>query len=190
MPQGIWLVSYVALWVVLGVTTLLLVATMRQVRQFYSLYVKAEPTWGLPIGALAPQLSGVPFAGGESADFLPEKGKLNAVFFMSPGCSACKAVLPQLNAIGGAWKQANHFVVVPANTDDTRHYVSVLKKAVDDSSIEVLSDAARTTARRYNVQSVPYLVVIGNDGKVCAKGSASTRNEVETMLSQAAEMFK
>ena len=194
MPQGIWLASYVALWFLLGITTVLLVATMRQVRQFYSLYVKSEPSWGLPIGAVAPQLSGMQFVSeagnANDADFLPEKGKLNAVFFLSPGCSACQSILPQLNSIGRVWKQANHFVVVPADVEATRRYVSVLDKAVSDGSVGVLSDAKSATARRYNIQSVPYLVVIGNDGKICAKGSAATRNEVETALAQAAEMYK
>lgn len=97
MTGGVWIASYVMLWVTVGVLALTVVALLRQI--------------GVLHARLAPL--GVHFAGEgperlAPAPALPDvdygEAALTLVAFTAPGCAVCEQLLPALRALRGQYR--------------------------------------------------------------------------------------
>ena len=100
MLSGIWLCSYVALWTLIALLSVVLVLVMRQVTRLHSFHVKTDPAWGLQQGEPAPsiqRLELIQTGDGplEHFDYYPGRSNakvFTAIIFISPTCLACRAM--------------------------------------------------------------------------------------------------
>jgi thiol-disulfide isomerase/thioredoxin len=90
----------------------------------------------------------------ELTDYLA-KGKTTIFDFYSDGCGPCKAFSPRLEALAEK-RDDIAVVVVDINRPGTRGI-----------------DWGSPVARKYNLESIPYLRVYGPDGKELARGDAA-----------------
>src|SRR5436309_10363554 len=102
MPEGIWLVAYVGLWVLLLGQTVMLLFVSRHMANLYhmrSLFpdrgVDASQE-GLPLGTEAPQIE-VMDLGGQPVRLGGPAPRKRLLVFLAPHCPACRAAIRPLH---------------------------------------------------------------------------------------------
>ena len=180
--NGALLVSNVALWVIVIVLSLVVLALARQVGILHERVAPAgalQPTSGPKVGELteAMQLEdlegGSVTVGGENAD-----GLATFVLFISPTCPVCRSLVPTAKSL--ARKEASRMRLVFASDGDSReqHVAYARDLALDDYPY-VLSQALGMT---YQVSKLPFALLIGVDGTLQSKGLVNTREHLESLV--------
>jgi thiol-disulfide isomerase/thioredoxin len=168
--SGLWLVSYLALWVLvlfLGVLVFIL---------FHELGVRvlhtAEATTrdGIALGEQAPLRQPLP---------VPAVGRLTLLVFGSPLCGPCRALIPDLNAFA-----RKHRATVDAwfVSSETRDGVELTKK---EFGLQVPAIGDRTAASEFKVRVTPFAFVLDDHGVVLAKGLVNHEAALKWVFDQA-----
>lgn len=124
-----------------------------------------RPPRGPQIDQDAPPIS-APMLSGERFELSHFKGKIVVIDFWASWCPPCRASLPALHNVAERYAQ-----------DDSVWIGSVNKERIQPAQIKdflrrmkvnfpVILDPADEISNRYQVSSIPTLVVIGADGKV------------------------
>jgi len=97
MTGGVWIASYVMLWITVGVLGLTVIALLRQIGV---LHARLRPL-GVHFGgegpdrlAPAPSVPGIDYSA----------SLLTVVSFTAPGCAVCEHLLPALRALRGQYR--------------------------------------------------------------------------------------
>ena len=159
MSGGVWIASYVLLWIAVVVLGLAVVVLLRQIGVLHARlrpqgvhFAGEGPARGQP----APPLN-LPEVDLPEADVMRAPAALTLVTFTSPTCELCAALLPSLRA---------------------------LERREPDLAVTVVEHSPSTLAafRAYNVASTPYVVVVDADGIVRGGGVANSLEQVEVLL--------
>lgn len=173
-------VSNVILW---AVVLALLVAVLALTRQVGILYERVAPMGALmldhgpKVGEAAPLLALESIGGGRVAIGLPQGKRSQLLFFLSPTCPVCKKLLPILKSIRGgesAWLD-----VVLASDGDLPAHAAFAARAKLAMFPYVLSTEL---GMAFRVGRLPYAVLIGEDGRVRAKGLVNSREQLESLF--------
>lgn len=173
-------VSNVILW---AVVLALLVAVLALTRQVGILYERVAPMGALmldhgpKVGEAAPVLALESIGGGRVAIGLPQGNRSQLLFFLSPTCPVCKKLLPILKSIQGgesAWLD-----LVLASDGDLPAHAAFVEKARLAMFPYVLSTEL---GMAFRVGRLPYAVLIGEDGRVRAKGLVNSREQLESLF--------
>jgi hypothetical protein len=183
MPSGIWLWSYLALWFLLILESLALIGVVRQLAHLHSYWVAHDPAWGLPLGALAPELPGRDIEG-EPVPRPAERGDKTLIYFLSPGCPSCRQVLEQMRALGQL-EGVSTLLVVAASELKTKLFVAPFCVDGIPPGVTVLADPRSQLGHRYKIGMSPYGIVVGPDGRLAAKTAGITMTEIRAALAQA-----
>lgn len=114
----------------------------------------------VPDGDVLAVLAPLPTADGSSFDVQSLRGKPTLVMFASPTCGHCNAELPIATKAASAEK-ANLVAVYVVG--GKQHAASVTKSL--GFTAPVLVDEAGSVKRHYDIKGVPYLLVLGANGK-------------------------
>jgi methylamine dehydrogenase accessory protein MauD len=170
----------VILWVVV---LALLAAVLALARQVGILYERVAPMGALmldhgpKVGEAAPVLALESISGGRFAIGLSQGKRSQLLFFLSPTCPVCKKLLPILKSIKsseGAWLD-----VVLASDGDLPEHAAFLEKAKLAAFPYVLSTEL---GMAFRVGRLPYAVLIGEDGRIRAKGLVNSREQLESLF--------
>jgi methylamine dehydrogenase accessory protein MauD len=178
-----WLYSYLALWTLLLLISFLLIAVQRQLRELYGYWVKNDPEWGLPLGALAPAVSGED-AYGRPVSLAAGRGKKTLLFFLSPGCKSCRAAMGRVPSLRER-EDAQLILVVSATPLQTQLFLAGHRQDVAFPDVLAVADAKRELAEQYKVAAVPYSVVVDEDGRVGAKSAGWSLEEIDSLITAA-----
>lgn len=155
--SGWWAAAFVALWILLVVLAVVVVALARQVG---TLHLRLGPRGALevddegpPLGESPPLIAARSYEGVRSP--LGGPGPVRLVMFASPTCSICLDVLP----------------AIPAAAASAR----VVPQVVHDTEAE----------RAWEVPGTPFFVVLDRLGVARAKGTADNLEQVEGLLDTA-----
>ena len=99
------------------------------------------------------------------------------LFFLSPTCPVCKKLLPILKSISHA--EASWLDVVLASDGPAAAHRSFVQQAKLQSFPYVLSSALGMS---YRVSRLPFAVLIGEDGRIDAKGLVNNREQLESLF--------
>ena len=133
---------------------------------------------GLEPGELAPELTLIALdgasvhVGGEHSD-----QRSTLVFFLSPTCPMCDAVLPAVRTLARSergWLD----VVLASDGDDADHAAYVRRKNLGALPYVV----SRELGLRFRVGQLPHAALVGENGVVVAAGLTNTREHVESLL--------
>ena len=175
-------VSNVVLWVVVvGLAGLVVVLT----RQIGLLHERVAPvgalmaTKGPKVGELAPKLSlhdldGVEIALGEQN----AAGNASMIFFLSPTCPVCKTLVPIVKSLARSEKRRLELVFASDGDDEASHRAYVRDHEIE-SYPYVLSAPLGLT---FQVDKLPYAVLIDSEGVLRAKGLVNTREHLESLI--------
>ncbi len=173
-------VSNVLLWVVV---LALLVAVLALARQVGILYERVAPMGALmldhgpKVGEAAPVLALESIGGARVAIGLTQGKRSQLIFFLSPTCPVCKKLLPILKSIKGS--ESAWLDVVLASDGDLPEHAAFQEKAKLAAFPYVLSTELGMVFR---VSRLPYAVLIGEDGRVRAKGLVNSREQLESLF--------
>lgn len=173
-------VSNIILWIVV---LALLLAVLALARQVGILYERIAPMGALmldhgpKVGDMAPvfaleSLSGASLVVGSAGS---KKNQL--LFFLSPTCPVCKKLLPVLKSIRtveGKWLD-----IVLASDGDRPEHIEFYRKAGLSEFPYILSTEL---GMAFKVGRLPYAVLIGDDGRVRAKGLVNSREQLESLF--------
>jgi methylamine dehydrogenase accessory protein MauD len=175
------LVSNVVLWIAVVILMGVVAALVRQIGVLYERVAPAGALMvarGPAVGDAAPLVVGEALAGGprEVGGARPD-GRSTLLFFLSPTCPVCKALLPAVRSIAheeGAWLD-----VVLASDGPRAEHERFVARADLRRFPYVLSTPLGVT---YDVGKLPYAVLIDGAGIVRAKGLVNTREHLESLF--------
>jgi methylamine dehydrogenase accessory protein MauD len=173
-------VSNIILWVVV---LALLLAVIALTRQIGILYERVAPMGALmldhgpKVGDAAPVFRLDSLGGGSLAIGLPANRKSQLLFFLSPTCPVCKKLLPVLKSISAS--EANWLELIFASDGNRPEHVDFYRKAKLEAFPYVLST---DLGMAYRVGKLPYAILIGDDGRIRAKGLVNSREQLESLF--------
>jgi hypothetical protein len=175
--MDIWLASYLALWTLVGIETIILVILLRHIGVVYLGTRDGISRDGLPIGSAIPDAIGYRLDGREihlrdlSHEWL-------VLVFASPGCEDCYGLLPELQTMKREFDGLVQLAFLFRGTvEDARAIPSLLQ-----SPIEVIAIGRAGVAEQFRVRVSPFVHVVGRGGTVLAKGAINGRHQLEHLL--------
>lgn len=173
-------VSNIILWIVV---LALLLAVLALARQVGILYERVAPMGALmldhgpKVGDMAPVFKIEALDGRSVAVGLADSKKSQLLFFLSPTCPVCKKLLPVLKSISNV--EAKWLDVVLASDGDRPEHAEFYRKAGLSEFPYLLSTEL---GMAFQVGKLPYAILIGDDGKVRAKGLVNSREQLESLF--------
>lgn len=179
--HGPWLVSYVALWVVVVLLTLLLLGLARELG---TLRLHLGPSGalvsdeGLDIGSKAADFVATEIPTGREISFHAANERSGLLVFISPNCPPCRNLLPGLAAGMSTWER---WTTVRVICEGDGNQVKRLREYLH-VDLPLLADPLSRIRDAYGQPPTPYAFLIGTDGTVALKGIVNTREDVERLL--------
>jgi methylamine dehydrogenase accessory protein MauD len=180
-----WLLSYVALWLVVLSMAFLLLGALRALGLLRWRLEQLEATTpsrlgrgGLKPGKKAPDFTLPSVAGGEVAlhDFA---GRRVFLVFTQSGCKPCHRVVPELNQLqrrGGV----QVLVVNNGELEPTRQWAGEA-----GASFPVLAQQQFSVSKRYEMYGTPFAFLIDERGVIFSRGIINNGQHIDFVLSGA-----
>ncbi len=180
--NGTLLVSYVILWALVIILSLLVFALARQVGVLHERVAPAGalmPTSGPKVGELTEvmpltDLNGHAVAvGGVDAE-----GLATLIMFISPTCPVCKSLVPIARSLV-SHESKRMRLMFASDGDKLEQHVAYVR----DLDIEIYPYiVSEPLGLAYAVSKLPFAVLIGSDGALKSKGLVNTREHLESLV--------
>ena len=168
--EGIWLISYIVLWVIVLTLILLVILLYRQLGIMYLGSAEGVSRDGITPGSKAPDFS-LTDQYGTVQRLSDYRGRPAVLLFGSPHCSPCRILLPQLHD----WAKSHPEVGV-----------IWLNAASEEESLKMVSDTGATLPvapytpeenlmDKYRVRVTPFMFLVDESGIVRTKGLVNTK---------------
>lgn len=177
--EGIWLVSYIVLWLVVLVLLVLVVLLYRQLGIMYLGTAEGVARDGLDFGEQAPDFSLTDQYGNlqHPSDY---RGRPLLLLFGSPHCGPCGILLPQLHEWAAAHPEVGIVWLNSASPEESLRYAS--------ETGATLPMAPHTPddklAERYRVRVTPFMFMLDGEGRVRSKGLVNTKSGLDMYYKQ------
>lgn len=125
----------------------------------------AHPKIVLAPGMDAPDINGWNAVTRERLKLSELKGKVVVLTFWASWCGPCRAELPHLEALQEHVSK-DKLVVVAIPFEESEDRVNELRRMARDWKLTLLVDSFGSIASRYDVTSIPHLIIIDRAGKV------------------------
>ena len=121
------------------------------------------------IGQFAPEIS-LPSPDGKEIALSSLKGKLVLIDFWASWCGPCRKEMPNVIKIYSKFKNKGFEIYgVSLDQDKEKWMEAITKDGINWPQVSDLKYWDNLAARIYNVQGIPYTVLIDKDGKIIAK---------------------
>jgi hypothetical protein len=158
-------VSYVALWLLMLTIAVLVLLLYRHFGMMSLGTLEGVQRDGLPIGSVAPAISGIT-AAGQTIAWEPKRGQPQLILFAAPDCEPCAAVLPHAGRLAHAVDGTLGItVVVPGPRGEAARFAERYRPP-----FPCLAEDGSGAFGRYRVRVTPFAFVVGGDGRILAKG--------------------
>jgi methylamine dehydrogenase accessory protein MauD len=168
--EGIWLVSYIVLWVLVIVLFILVLLLYRQLGIMYLGSAEGVSRDGLPRGKKAPDFN-LTDQYGNAQRLGDYRGRPTVLLFGSPHCSPCRNLLPQLDEWARAHPEVGLVWLNAASPEES------LKFASDMSAN--LPIAPYTPEQKlmdhYRVRVTPFMFLLDENGTIVTKGLLNSK---------------
>src|SRR5215208_5388595 len=173
-------VSYAALWLLLLTIGVLVLLLYRHFGVMSLGTLEGVQRDGLPIGSVAPPVSGVTAAGQDTA-WQPQRGQPQLLLFAAPDCEPCATVLPHVERLARAVDGSLGIAaVVPGPKEEVVRFVERYHPP-----FPCLAEDGSGAFSRYRVRVTPFGFVVGTDGRILAKGLCGDQARLRGLLEAA-----
>ena len=180
MTQAL-LVSNAVLWMVVVLLACVVAALARQIGVLHERVAPAGALMvgkGPAVGEPAPVVRALDLAGMVRDLGAPgAEGRSTLLFFLSPTCPVCKALLPVLRQV--ARRESDWLGIVLASDGARDEHEAFVRAERLEAFPYVLSPALGIT---YQVGKLPYAVLLDASGVVRARGLVNTREHLESLF--------
>jgi thiol-disulfide isomerase/thioredoxin len=154
----------------------------RNVRRFHEMVVKVLAT---RIGQLAPEIN-LPTPEGNQFSLGALRGKIVLIDFWASWCGPCRKEMPTVVKAYERYKNKGFEILGVSLDQERERWVDAIKAdGMTWPQVSDLKQFGSEAARLYNVQAIPYTVLLDRDGKIIAKNLRG--QELSNKLS---EIFK
>lgn len=182
---GLWLGTYVVLWVLALSMAVVLIGVARQVALLHTRLgsrgsVFDRDVYGLPRGVTAPLgLEGKEAVTGHPTRLDSFRGRELVLVFVRPSCTPCDELVTELRASNFIELQPTLVITFPDTVGNEISFIG--DQAIDSKLIEII-DTEGEIAREFAVELVPFVYLIDSTGRVAARGIANTASQIEVLL--------
>ncbi len=180
--EGTMLVSYVILWVLVIILSLLVFALARQVGVLHERVAPAGalmPTNGPKVGEMTEAMSvtdlqgdAVAIGGADSA------GLATLILFISPTCPVCKSLVPVARSLVSYEGRRMRLVFASDGDKIEQHIAYVGDLDIKDYPYVV----SQALGLAFAVSKLPFAVLVGSDGTLKSKGLVNSREHLESLV--------
>jgi len=181
--SGVWLASFIVLWVLVLLMAFLLAGALRQLG-LLQLRLGDDPgalitDSGLERGAQAPDFTGLDAESGElvSLSDLPAVPRL--LVFASPGCLSCRELMPGLNEVRKTRGDYDFLVVCRGDLESCQAFARMNRLEAP-----MVVDTTGQIEKDYLVTLTPFAYLVDHEGCVVIRGIANDWRQLESLLEQ------
>jgi methylamine dehydrogenase accessory protein MauD len=176
---GWWTASYVVLWLLVIVLTVLLLSLARQVG---TLHLRLGPRGALELDDEGPPLGEAPgYVQTRDRDGNPVTiggpGPPQFLLFVSPDCPICREVAPSLSAASRGGRFSPYLISDSSESTNGNEYPWAARSTPVIHGPEI--------AEAYGIPGTPYAVVLDRLGVVRAKGTVNNLEQMEGLVDTA-----
>ena len=177
MSDALW-ISNLVLWIVVLALAAVVAALVRQIGV---LHERLRPVGALTladapeVGSAAPRAMATDLTGAAVAVGGPDPGGRDTLlFFLSPTCPVCKALLPVVASLG----RREHLHVILASDGPRQEHADFVVR----ERLALPYVLGTELGLAYRVGKLPWAALIGADGVLRAQGLVNTREHLESLL--------
>jgi len=181
--SGVWLASYVVLWVVVLLLAFLLAGALRQLG-LLQLRLGDDPgalitDTGLERGAEAPDFTALGAESGELVSLSDLPAVPRMLVFASPGCLSCRELIPGLNEVRKTRGDFDFLVVCRGDVESCQAF-----GRMNGLEAPMVVDTNGQIEKDYLVTLTPFAYLIDHQGRVVIRGIANDWRQLESLLEQ------
>jgi len=181
--SGVWLASYVVLWVVVLLLAFLLAGALRQLG-LLQLRLGDDPgalitDTGLERGAEAPDFTALGAESGELVSLSDLPAVPRMLVFASPGCLSCRELIPGLNEVRKTRGDFDFLVVCRGDLESCQAF-----GRMNGLEAPMVVDTTGQIEKDYLVTLTPFAYLIDHEGHVVIRGIANDWRQLESLLEQ------
>ena len=181
--SGVWLASYVVLWLLVLALAFLLAGALRQLG-LLQLRLGDDPgalitDTGLERGTLAPDFTAVQSETGELVTLSELSPRARMLVFASPGCLSCRELIPGLNEVRKTRRDIDFLVICRGDTESCQAFGRMNRldgPMVVDTNGQIEKD--------YLVTLTPFAYLLDHERNVVIRGIANDWRQLESLLEQ------
>jgi methylamine dehydrogenase accessory protein MauD len=170
--EGVWLVSYIVLWVLVLTMGVLILLLYRQLGIMYLGSAEGVSRDGLPKGTQAPDFS-VTDQYGNLQRLINYRGRPTLLLFGSPHCSPCRTLLPQLHDWAAAHPEVGVLWLNAASPEESLKFVSDTGATIPVAPYP--PEGNSNLLDTYRVRVTPFSFLLDENGVIRAKGLVNTK---------------
>jgi hypothetical protein len=176
----VFMVSYISTWGLVLLQTALLLLVFRHFGLLALSQSGRLSVGGLAIGDIAPPIN-VNGAGDEMerAAWVPRTRYLYLLAFVSPDCSSCATIIPEINRLATTTGHLDVLFVVRG----PREVASRLHDSFHVPWSNILQDPGEAY-EQYRVRVTPFAFVVGGDGYILAQGVCSDLGRLHKLMAK------
>ena len=180
---GVWLASYIVLWVVVLLLAFLLAGALRQLG-LMQLRLGDDPgalitDTGLERGSQAPDFTGLDSESGEVVRLSELPAVPRMLVFASPGCLSCRELIPGLNEVRKTRGEFDFLVVCRGDLESCQAF-----GRMNRLEAPMVVDTTGQIEKDYLVTLTPFAYLIDHEGRVVIRGIANDWRQLESLLEQ------
>ena len=180
--EGTMLVSYVILWVLVIILSLLVFALARQVGVLHERVAPAGalmPTNGPKVGEMTEVMSVSDLQGDAVAiGGVNSAGLATLILFVSPTCPVCKSLVPVARSLVSYEGRRMRLVFASDGDKIEQHIAYVGDLDIKDYPYVV----SQALGLAFAVSKLPFAVLVGSDGTLQSKGLVNSREHLESLV--------
>jgi methylamine dehydrogenase accessory protein MauD len=181
--SGVWLASYVVLWLLVLVLAFLLAGALRQLG-LLQLRLGDDPgalitDTGLERGTIAPDFTAVESENGELVTLSKLKPVARLIVFASPGCLSCRELMPGLNEVRKTRPEFDFLVICRGDVESCQAF-----GRMNRLEAPMVVDTNGQIEKDYLVTLTPFAYLLDHERNVVIRGIANDWRQLESLLDQ------
>lgn len=183
--NGLWLASYVALWIVVAILSVIVLGLVRQLGLIHLRLGPEQNLWttreGLEIGSAAPGFRAMDVLHGEELTLQNLKGKPSVLVFLSPTCGPCVELMPHIRDFQKSKSGRVSLVLLSQASPQSSREFAITHQL----NVPVISDADGEIFKTYQAPATPFAYRLDKEGVVRRRGVVNTFEALEALLDDA-----
>jgi methylamine dehydrogenase accessory protein MauD len=181
--SAIMMTTYVALWILVLVQTLVLLELLRQIG-ILRMRVGEEPgalvtSEGLERGSIAPAFVASDVGTGREVTDALLHDRTSLIVFLTPTCQSCRSLAPDLRRFSAEHREIQVLVICAAPREHCEAFAREF-----DLRLPVLVDEGQRISRDYRAIRTPSAILIDPQGQVRIQGLPNSVRHLETLLEE------